>query len=82
MLPVEPAMALQSLQPCSKQRFGQIQVSPRLWLPLMLAWRSRMLVLGLIVGATLAVAMVFARRSPDAYGMEPFGSVVQRAEWS
>ena len=40
------------------------------------AWRSQMLILGLIVGATLAVAMVFARRTPDVYGMEPFGSVV------
>ncbi|OHD76044.1 MAG: MFS transporter [Spirochaetes bacterium RIFOXYC1_FULL_54_7] len=39
------------------------------------AWRSQMLVLGLIVGATLAVAMVFARRSPDYYGIEPFGTV-------
>jgi MFS family permease len=39
------------------------------------AWRSQMLVLGLIVGATLAAAMVFARRSPDSYGMQPFGLV-------
>ncbi|MGD9939650.1 MAG: nitrate/nitrite transporter [Clostridia bacterium] len=38
------------------------------------AWRSQMLVLGIIVGATLVAAMVFARRSPDFYGLEPFGS--------
>ena len=38
------------------------------------AWRSQMLVLGLIVAVTLAVAMIFARSSPDTYGMEPFGS--------
>jgi MFS family permease len=38
------------------------------------AWRSQMLVLGVIVGVTLVVAMVFARRSPDYYGLEPFGS--------
>lgn len=46
------------------------------------AWRSRMLVLGLIVGATLAVAMVFAKGSPDSYGMEPFGSVSPAARFS
>ena len=38
------------------------------------AWRSGMLVLGLIVAAALAVAVAFARRSPDAYGLEAFGS--------
>jgi predicted MFS family arabinose efflux permease len=38
------------------------------------AWRSQMLVLGIIVGATLVAAMVFARRSPEFYGLEPFGS--------
>ncbi|MFH2113421.1 MAG: MFS transporter [Spirochaetota bacterium] len=43
------------------------------------AWRSQMLVLGIIVGATLAVAMVFARRSPDSYGMEPFGNFIPNA---
>ena len=43
------------------------------------AWRSQMLVLGLIVAVTLAVAMIFARSSPDTYGMEPFGSVLPDA---
>lgn len=38
------------------------------------AWRSGMLVLGLIVAAALAVAVAFARRSPDAYGLAAFGS--------
>lgn len=42
------------------------------------AWRSGMLVLGLIVAAALAVAVAFARRSPDAYGLEAFGSQAPR----
>jgi MFS transporter, OFA family, oxalate/formate antiporter len=39
------------------------------------AWRSRMLVLGLVVAAMLVFAMFFARRSPDYYGLEPFGAL-------
>lgn len=42
------------------------------------AWRSGMLVLGLIVAAALAIAVAFARRSPDAYGLEAFGSQAPR----
>lgn len=55
------------------------------------AWRSRMLILGIIVATALAVAVVFARRSPDVYGMRPFGDesvrsdgtvAVQARQWS
>lgn len=42
------------------------------------AWRSGMLVLGVIVTAALALAVAFARRSPDAYGIEAFGSQASR----
>jgi len=39
------------------------------------AWRGQMFILGLLVFVALAFAVVFARKSPDAYGLEAFGSL-------
>ena len=39
------------------------------------AWRSQMLVLGIIVAVILGIALIFARRSPEYYGLEAFGSI-------
>ena len=37
------------------------------------AWRSQMTILGIIVFAALIVAVLLAKRSPDYYGLQPFG---------
>jgi len=39
------------------------------------AWRTQMTILGVIVFIALAVAVVVAKKSPEAYGIEPFGAI-------
>ena len=39
------------------------------------AWRTQITILGVIVFIALAVAVVVAKKSPEAYGIEPFGAI-------
>ena len=43
------------------------------------AWRSEMTILGFIVLAALVVAVLVAKKSPEAYGLKPFGALPQAA---
>ena len=72
------AVSLALLDPAIRESSGVAQAL----VALDAAWRSQMLVLGLIVTMTLAVAVVFARPSPDSYGIEPYGSVIPDASSS
>ena len=39
------------------------------------AWRSEMTLLGVIVLVALVIAVLMAKKSPEAYGLKPFGSL-------
>ena len=39
------------------------------------AWRTQMAILGVIVFAALAVAVIAAKNAPEHYGMKPFGAI-------